>query len=61
MDITVLINVTREEMEEYNREYEECNGERLTDEEILERFIEYFYADSSEYVADGEVQTKIIE
>lgn len=61
MDVTVLISVTREEMEEYNREYEECNGERLTDEEILESFIEYFYADASEYVHDGEVQTEIIE
>lgn len=63
MDIKVILTIHREEIEEYKKEYAECNfNEVLTDKEVLENYKEIFYEDCREYIIDyANVEMKIKE
>lgn len=53
MDIKVIITIDRKEVEEYRKNFLECNPYNPTDKEILENFKEIFFDDCREYINYG--------
>ena len=61
MTVTVRIVLTRDEVEEYRKEWKECNPGNISDEEIKDDFLEWFWADKHEYLCSADINCDILE
>lgn len=61
MTVTVRIVITRDEVEEYRKEWKECNSGDISDEEIKQIFIDRVIADRSDYIYEDNFKVDILE
>lgn len=50
MIVKILIEVPLQDLEEFMREYKECNGEELSLADAKRDYIEQFLADKNDYI-----------
>lgn len=60
MTITVRMTLTRAEVEQYRKEWKETNDGEITDEEIMDEYVDWFYADLHDYVDNADVEVEIV-
>ena len=54
------MSITKEEVDNYKRGYQECNEWLPTEEEVKQHFIEQFIADKHEYICEEEIEIDIV-
>lgn len=60
MKTTIRLSVTKEEVDNYKKGYQECNEWLPTEEEVKQHFIEQFIADKHEYICEAEIGVDIV-
>ena len=61
MTVIVRITLTKDEVEEYRKCWKECNPGDISDEEIKDDFLEWFWADKHKYLCSADINCDILE
>ena len=60
MKAIISLAVPKEEFEEHQREFEECNGRKITEQELKNMYVDWFLADKNDYIYPDEISVHFI-
>lgn len=55
MKAIISLAVPKEELEEQQREFKECNGREMTEQELKDMYVDWFLADKNDYIYPDEI------
>lgn len=60
MKAIISLAVPKEDLEEYQREFEECNGRKMTEQELKDIYVDWFLADKNDYIYPDEISVHFV-
>lgn len=60
MKAIISLAVPKEELEEQQREFEECNDRKMTEQELKDMYVDWFLADKNDYIYPDEISVHFV-
>lgn len=60
MKAIISLAIPKEELEEQQKEFEECNGRKITEQELKDMHVDWFLADKNDYIYPDEISVHFV-
>lgn len=60
MKAIISLAVPKGDLEEHQKEFKECNGREMTEQELKNMYVDWFLADKSDYIYPDEISVHFV-